>query len=108
MHIPKNNNTSLGIFQEFIVFQLYLFSQKNFSIDTSFSDSQNIKHRLICSSNFKYLNMNYFISDIPEIPIEYWVNLNIDLLSFINYLFKDLTFKSIDNITISSNCKYSS
>jgi hypothetical protein len=49
--------------------------------------------------------MNYFTSDIP---IGYWVNLSIDLLSFINYLFKDLTFKSIDNITISSNCKYSS
>ena len=106
MQIPKNQNISLGIIQGFIIFQIYLFSQKNISIEISFSDTQNIKHRIIFSSNIKELNINYFSSIIPiiEIPIEKWINLSIDLLSFINVFFQNLTFKSIDNITLSAYC----
>jgi hypothetical protein len=106
MQIPKNQNISLGIIQGFIIFQIYLFSQKNISIEISFSDTQNIKHRIIFSSNIKELNINYFSSIIPiiEIPIEKWINLSIDLLSFINVFFQNLTFKSIDNIILSAYC----
>ena len=106
MQIPKNQNISLGIIQGFIIFQIYLFSQKNISIEISFSDTLNIKHRIIFSSNIKELNINYFSSIIPiiEIPIEKWINLSIDLLSFINVFFQNLTFKSIDNITLSAYC----
>jgi hypothetical protein len=106
MQIPKNPNISLGIIQGFIIFQIYLFSQKNISIEISFSDTQNIKHRIIFSSNIKELNINYFSSIIPiiEIPIEKWINLSIDLLSFINVFFQNLTFKSIDNIILSAYC----
>ncbi len=106
MQIPKNQNISLGIIQGFIIFQIYLFSQKNISIEISFSDTQNIKHRIIFSSNIKELNSNYFSTIIPiiDIPIEKWINLSIDLLSFINVFFQNLTFKSIDNIILSAYC----
>ncbi len=104
--IPKDN-ISLGIVQGYIVFQIYLLTQKNLSIATSVSDTQNTRHRLIFSSNLRELNMNYFTCVIPmaEIPIGTWVNLSIDVLSFVTYCFKDLTFKSIDNIVFSANGK---
>ncbi len=104
--IPKDN-ISLGIVQGYIVFQIYLLTQKNFSIEISVSDTQNTRHRLIFSSNLRELNMNYFTCVIPmaEIPIGTWVNLSIDVLSFVTYCFKDLTFKSIDNIVFSANGK---
>ena len=106
MSIPKDN-ISLGIVQGYIVFQIYLLTQKNFSIEISVSDTQNTRHRLIFSSNLRELNMNYFTCVIPmaEIPIGNWVNLSIDVLSFVTYCFKDLTFKSIDNIVFSANGK---
>ena len=106
MSIPKDN-ISLGIVQGYIVFQIYLLTQKNFSIEISVSDTQNTRHRLIFSSNLRELNMNYFTCVIPmaEIPTGTWVNLSIDVLSFVSYCFKDLTFKSIDNIVFSANGK---
>ena len=106
MKMPKDN-VSLGIVQGYVVFQIYLFSQKNFSIEISFSDTQKIRHRLIFSANLRDLNMNYFTCVIPmaEVPLGTWVNLSIDVLSFVSYCFKDLTFKSIDNIMFSASAK---
>ena len=106
MKMPKDN-ISLGIVQGYVVFQIYLFSQKNFSIEISFSDTQKIRHRLIFSANLRDLNMNYFTCVIPmaEVPLGTWVNLSIDVLSFVSYCFKDLTFKSIDNIMFSASAK---
>ena len=106
MKMPKDN-ISLGIVQGYVVFQIYLFSQKNFSIEISFSDTQKIRHRLIFSANLRDLNMNYFTCVIPmaEVPLGTWVNLSIDVLSFVTYCFKDLTFKSIDNIMFTASGK---
>ena len=107
MNIPKDNKTPLAIIQGHIVFQIYLFSQKNFSIEISITDTQKTRHRMIFSANLRDLNMNYFTCVIPmaEVPIGTWVNLSIDVLSFVTYCFKDITFKSIDNIMFTASGK---
>ena len=107
MNIPKDNKTPLAIIQGHIVFQIYLFSQKNFSIEISITDTQKTRHRMIFSANLRDLNMNYFTCVIPmaEVPIGTWVNLSIDVLSFVTFCFKDITFKSIDNIMFSASGK---
>ena len=54
MELPKAQRgiaKSLGIFQSYIVFQLYLFTSKQFSIEISISDTTRTKRRLIFSSN---------------------------------------------------------
>lgn len=42
---------------------------------------------------------------LVSIPVGVWVNLSIDVLSFVSECFKSQTFRSIDYFSISANCK---
>lgn len=110
MELPKAQRgiaKSLGIFQSYIVFQLYLFTSKQFSIEISISDTTRTKRRLIFSSNNSDLVFNQLHCRIPilNFPIGKWVNFSIDILSFVSECFKDLTFRSIDYICLSMSGK---
>jgi hypothetical protein len=107
MSFPKSK-CSLNIVQTYIVFQLYLYSTKNFFIEIDFTDTNNIKSRFLFSTNLKILTVNFFTSVIPiiQLPIGNWINLSIDILSFINSNFKNKkTFKKIDFISVSGSLK---
>lgn len=43
MQIPTTEKQYLGIVQSYIVFQLYLFSPKSFSIEIAISDTSKVK-----------------------------------------------------------------
>ena len=111
MLIPKVKKNSkiktLSIFQGYVVFQLYLFTSKQFSIELAISDTTNAKRRLIFSSNNDNLVLNQLHCRIPilELPIGKWINLSIDILSFVSECFKNLTFRSIDYISLSMSGK---
>ena len=111
MLIPKTKKNSkiktLSIFQGYVVFQLYLFTSKQFSIELAISDTTNAKRRLIFSSNNDNLVLNQLHCRIPifELPIGKWINLSIDILSFVSECFKNLTFRSIDYISLSMSGK---
>ena len=107
MQMPKSKDETLGIVQGYLVFQIYLFDIKNFSIEIAICDTDNVKHRLIFSTHLKDFSLNYFTCLIPLgiFPIGIWCNLSIDVLSFVTYCFKDLTFKSIDGIVLTASCK---
>ena len=102
-----NPNKSLALFQSFIVFQIYLFSNKQFSIEISISDTTKVKRRLIFSSNNSDVIINQLHCRIPIInfPIGKWINFSIDILSFVSECFKDLTFRSVDYISLSMSGK---
>jgi hypothetical protein len=107
MSFPKSKS-SLNIVQTYIVFQLYLYTTKNFFIEIDFTDTNNIKSRFLFSTNLKILTVNFFTSVIPiiQLPIGNWINLSIDILSFINSNFKNKkTFKKIDFISVSGSLK---
>ena len=111
MLIPKVKKNSkiktLSIFQGYVVFQLYLFTSKQFSIELAISDTTNAKRRLIFSSNNDNLVLNQLHCRIPifELPIGKWINLSIDILSFVSECFKNLTFRSVDYISLSMSGK---
>ena len=111
MLIPKITKNSkiktLSIFQGYVIFQLYLFTSKQFSIEFAISDTTNAKRRLIFSSNNDNLVINQLHCRIPifELPIGKWINLSIDILSFVSECFKNLTFRSIDYISLSMSGK---
>lgn len=111
MEIPKNSNNnkkqSLSLFQCFIVFQLYLFTNKQLTIEIAISDTTNAKRRLIFSSNNSDLVINQLHCRIPifKFPIGRWVNFSIDILSFVSKCYKDLTFRSVDYISLSMSGK---
>ena len=111
MLIPKVKKNSkiktLSLFQGYVVFQLYLFTSKQFSIELAISDTANAKRRLIFSSNNDNLVLNQLHCRIPilELPIGKWINLSIDILSFVSECFKNLTFRSVDYISLSMSGK---
>ena len=111
MLIPKVKKNSkiktLSLFQGYVVFQLYLFTSKQFSIELAISDTTNAKRRLIFSSNNDNLVINQLHCRIPifELPIGKWINLSVDILSFVSECFKNLTFRSVDYISLSMSGK---
>ena len=109
MEIPKksyNKNKSLSLFQGYIVFQLYLFTSKQLTIEIAISDTTNAKRRLILSTNNSDLVMNQLHCRIPifKLPIGRWINFSIDILSFVSK-YKNLTFRSVDYISLSMSGK---
>ena len=111
MLIPKVKKNfkikTLSLFQGYVVFQLYLFTYKQFSIELAISDTTNAKRRLIFSSNNDNLVINQLHCRIPifELPVGKWINLSIDILSFVSECFKNLTFRSVDYISLSMSGK---
>ena len=111
MEIPENKKNAkiktLSLFQGYVVFQLYLFTSKQLSIELAISDTTNAKRRLIFSSNNDNLVINQLHCRIPifNFPIGKWVNLSIDILSFVSECFRNLTFRSVDYISLSMSGK---
>ena len=108
MQIPKNSKIkTLSLFQSFIVFQLYLYTSKQLTIEIAISDSTNAKRRLIFSTNNLDLSINQLHCRIPlfKLPIGRWINLSIDILSFVSKCYKNLTFRSVDYISLSMSGK---
>lgn len=107
MQIPSNEKISLGLIQSYIMFQIYIESLKIFTIEISITDTSNIKHRLFFSTSNKEFSYTEQYCRIPlrNLPTGVWINLSIDILSFISECFKSHTFKSIDFISLSANCK---
>ena len=42
---------------------------------------------------------------LPNLPMNKWLNISIDVLSFVSECFNTLTFRSIDFISMSGSCK---
>jgi hypothetical protein len=42
---------------------------------------------------------------LPSLPMNKWINLSIDVLSFVSECFKSQTFRSIDLISLTGSCK---
>ena len=108
MEIPKSSKIkTLSLFQSFIVFQIYLFTSKQFTIEIAISDSTNAKRRLIFSTNNSDLAINQLHCRIPifKFPIGRWVNFSVDILSFVSKCYKNLTFRSVDYISLSMSGK---
>ena len=108
MELPKNSKIkNLSLFQGFIVFQLYLFTSKQLTIEIAISDTTNAKRRLIFSTNNLDLAINQLHCRIPifKFPIGRWVNFSIDILSFVSKCYKSLTFRSVDYISLSMSGK---
>lgn len=107
MQIPNNEKISLNLMQGFITFQIYLNSTKSFTIEISISDSNNGKKRLLLSACSKEFIMNQLHCRIPiiNIPTGIWINFCIDILSFVSECFKGQSFRAIDSICLSADCK---
>ncbi|XP_041639856.1 uncharacterized protein C3orf67 homolog [Cheilinus undulatus] len=105
MQMPENGKMSLGLLQRFLVFQLNLPLQKDFSIELVITDSQHLKRRLHFSTVHKELAATVLHAKIPFVGLKrnIWSTLCIDLVSFSDELFKG--FLTLDGITLYATCK---
>ena len=107
MQIPINEKSSLNLMQGFITFQIYLNTTKSFTIEIAISDTNNGKKRILLSACSKEFIINQLHCRIPiiNIPTGIWINLSIDILSFVSECFKGQSFRAIDSICLSADCK---
>ena len=107
MQIPINEKSSLNLFHGFLTFQIYLNSTKSFTIEISISDNNYGKKRILFSACSKEFIINQMHCRIPiiNIPIGTWINFSIDVLSFVSECFKGQSFRAIDSICLSADCK---
>ena len=107
MQIPINEKSSLNLMHGFLTFQIYLNTTKSFTIEIAISDNNNGKKRILLSACSREFTINQMHCRIPiiNIPTGIWINFSIDILSFINECFKGQSFRSIDSICLSADCK---
>ena len=107
MQIPINEKTSLNLIHGFITFQIYLNTTKSFTIEIAISDTNNGKKRILLSACSKEFIINQLHCRIPiiSIPTNIWINFSIDILSFVSECFKGQSFRAIDSIILSADCK---
>lgn len=107
LSLPSNERQSLALVQPYFVFQGFISHSQPFSIELGIIDTSSQKRRLIFSSAAKEFALTPLHARIPNSSFirNSWVNLSIDLVSFVNYCFPGNTFRSLENILINSFCK---
>ena len=107
MQIPINEKSPLNLMHGFITFQIFLNTTKSFTIEIAISDTNNGKKRILFSACSKEFIKNHLHCRIPiiNIPTGIWINFSVDILSFVSECFKGQSFRAIDSICISADCK---
>ena len=107
LSLPSNERQSLALVQPYFVFQGFISHSQPFSIELGIIDTSSQKRRLIFSSASKEFALTPLHARIPNSSFlrNSWVNLSIDIVSFVNYCFPGNTFRSLENILINSFCK---
>ena len=86
----------------FLVLQVYVPLSKDFAVELVMTDINNSKRRLMLSTSFKDLSSTPLHAKLPLniLRRDMWLNLCFDLRSFINEMFPNQTFKSLEEFTI--------
>ena len=105
--LPQNDKLSLCLPHHVLIFQILLITQKSFSIEIAFTDTANIKRRIFFSTSTKDVAFNAMHCKIPlgNFPINKWSNFHINLANASNSCFKNATYKNLDYLQLSANCK---
>lgn len=103
---PKNAKHSLKLLRPFIMFQVYFYPGKLFTLELVASDSDGVNRRIILTHG-KSINRNLMHTRLPNACIEKntWLHLYINIVSLFNLCFPTRTFRSLDGIFLSATCK---
>lgn len=104
---PKTEKQALGLIQPYIVFQIYLQPTQSFSLEIGVSDISNTKRRLLFTNSAKEIISTPLHARIPNLCFKRgtWMNLSIDIASFLSSCFAGSTFKSVDSFSVHSFCR---
>ncbi|RUS71467.1 hypothetical protein EGW08_020766, partial [Elysia chlorotica] len=104
---PKDQKQSLTLVQRFLVLQLHLSKGADFSIELAVTDLSGNKRRLLLSTSQKETQVTPLHAKIPLTVVRraVWVNLVLDMVSLVGDTWTSHTFRSLDQISVSANCK---
>ncbi|GFO44116.1 transporter [Plakobranchus ocellatus] len=104
---PKDQKQSLLLVQRFLVLQLHLSKGADFSMELGVTDLSNNKRRLLLSTAQKETQVTPLHAKIPLAVVRraVWVNLVLDMVSLVGETWTSQTFRSVDQISVSANCK---
>ena len=105
--IPKDEKQTLCILQPFLIIQLFVAAGVGFSLEAVVLDSSNQKRRILMSTSYREISVTAFHVKVPLTMLKrgIWLNLCLDLSSFIVDCFTGNTFKALENIIICANCR---
>lgn len=105
--IPKNSKVSLHLTQQYLVFQLYIYPSRPFSLEVSVTNEANLKQRIILSNSNREIVVTALHAKMPCSVIKQnsWLNLCLDLHDLISGCFEGSKMVTIDSIIVSANCK---
>ncbi|CDW78155.1 UNKNOWN [Stylonychia lemnae] len=112
--IPSDpRQAELYLVQPYLMLQLMITDKKLFHIEVTVTDQQKTKRRLIFAAGSAYSYSKDNIIKQPlhaRIPCDMiregvWINLQIDIQSFVEVCFGQMNFRSVDAIMIAGACR---
>ncbi|XP_046548599.1 protein CFAP20DC-like [Haliotis rubra] len=107
IQLPRDSRHSLTLIQRYLVLQLYLVKGQEFSIELGVTDMHNNKRRIQMSTSQKETQVTPLHARIPLNVVRkaVWLNLCLDLVSLVGETWKGETYRAIEAVAISANCK---
>mmetsp|Transcript_17132 Transcript_17132/g.30743 ORF Transcript_17132/g.30743 Transcript_17132/m.30743 type:complete len:320 (-) Transcript_17132:31-990(-) len=103
--LPKSTKETLGLVQPYVVFQAFFPKGKLLTIEIGFTDNTGTLRRLIFTQGREIVrNQLHARIPIDAVSRDIWVNLCIDVVSFISHCFPSITMRSIDSLSVSGMC----
>jgi len=108
--LPKENKQSCYLIHSYLVLQIYIPKNNQFSLECGITDIGNNKGRIVLSTSIKTIKYSAFHISLPLTIIkrDVWMNLCIDLDNIAANGFKEyngLNYKTLNYIKIYSTCK---
>nr|CAB3227123.1 uncharacterized protein C3orf67 homolog [Phallusia mammillata] len=103
----KDSKQSLSLIQRFFVAQVLIPLSKDFAVELMMTDIKNGKRRVVLSTSVKDIAPTPLHAKLPLsfVKRDVWLNLCFDLVSLISDVFPSQTFKSLESVALSGNCK---
>ena len=97
----------LALITPYLNLQIFIHPNKPFTLELTVTDISSTKRRLVFSSAVKINTVSLMHARIlnDQFPRNIWVNLCIDVVSFMSRCFPSATFRSVDEITVFSFCR---
>ncbi|XP_078677312.1 protein CFAP20DC-like isoform X2 [Branchiostoma floridae x Branchiostoma belcheri] len=107
MQIPKDAKQSLFLVQRYLVFQIYIPLGQDFSIELGITDLANNKRRILLSTCQREIAATPLHAKIPLTILrkKVWLHLVLDLLSLVGENFRGQTYRALESLTLSANCR---
>ncbi|CAC5379788.1 Uncharacterized protein C3orf67 homolog [Mytilus coruscus] len=108
IQIPKDPKQSLTLIQRYLILQLFVGKGQDFLIELGVTDLGNNKRRLFLSTTQKETQVAASLHARVPLTImkkHKWLNLCIDMVSMVGEIWRGQTYKAIESITVSANCK---